>query len=494
MAEMKRLAKDTAVYGISSILGRFLNWCLMPFYTFTLVDTGEYGMVAKVYAWTALLLVILTYGLETGFFRFANKQERKPEQVYSTLMYSLLSTSILFMVCISVFIQPAARGLNVADHPEFVWMMALTVSIDAFSTLPFAWLRFRKRPLHFAGLRLFMIGVNIFFNIFFLWLCPLIHASAPQWISWFYDPTYSVGYVFVSNVFSSVFGLLALLPTMWSIRWTFSLPLMKEVMRYSLPLMFLGIAGIMNQSLDKIIIPYLYPDMTTGDAQLGIYSACFKLGLVMMMFTQAFRYAYEPFIFSKSEETNSKQSYVEGMKMYLLFAFFVFLGVMFYLDVIKFILNSKYHEGLFVVPIVLLSYLLQGVVFNLSFWYKLTDKTKWGAWISFMGLGVTVLGNVLFVPVYGYAASAWTSLVCFLLMTVVSWALGQRYFPIPYDLKMMGRYVVLCGLLYTAGMYVPISDFFLRLAFRTALLLLFVVYVLRFDLPKGTVNVLLRRK
>ncbi len=494
MAEMKRLAKDTAIYGISSILGRFLNWCLMPFYTFTLGGTGEYGVVAKVYAWTALLMVILTYGMETGFFRFANKSDNKPEQVYTTSLFSLLVSSLLFMVGIFLFMEPAAKGLNVPDHPEFVWMMALTVAIDAFSTIPFAWLRFCKRPMVFAGLRMLMIGINIFFNVFFLWICPIIHNSNPEWIAWFYNPDYRVGYVFVANVFSSVLGLLALLPYMLGIRWNVSWSLLKEVLNYSRPLLFLGIAGIMNQSLDKIILPYLYPDMTTGDVQLGIYAACFKLGLVMMMFTQAFRYAYEPFVFSKSKDSDSRQSYVEGMKFFLLFAVFVFLGVMYYLDVIKFMLNSKYHEGLVVVPIVLVSYIFQGIVFNLSFWYKLTDKTKWGAYISFMGLAVTILGNVIFVPLFGYIASAWTSFVCFFLMMVVSWALGQRHYPIPYDLKMAGRYVLVGGLLYVAGMYMPISDLYLRLAYRTLLLLLFVAYVLRFDLPKGTVKALLRRK
>lgn len=494
MAEMKRLAKDTAIYGISSILGRFLNWCLMPFYTFTLGSTQEYGVVVKIYAWTALLMVILTYGMETGFFRFANKSENKPENVYTTSLFSLLVTSVLFMVGITFFMNPAAVLLNVSTNPEFVWMMALTVAIDAFSTIPFAWLRFCKRPMMFAGLRMLMIGINIFFNLFFLWVCPMIHQSSPEWIAWFYDPNYRVGYVFVANVISSVIGLVALLPFVWNVRWNFSLPLLKKLLVYSRPLMFLGIAGIMNQSLDKIILPYLYPDMSTGDAQLGIYAACFKIGVVMMMFTQAFRYAYEPFVFSTHKNTDSKQSYVDGMKFFLLFSVFVFLGVMYYLDVIKYMIEPEYHVGMVVVPIVLVTYIFQGIVFNLSFWYKLTDKTKWGAYISFMGLAVTILGNVIFVPMFGYIASAWTSFVCFLLMMVISWALGQRHYPIPYDLKMAGRYVLVGGLLYVAGMYLPISDLYLRLAYRTLLLLLFVAYVLRFDLPKGTVKALLRRK
>lgn len=493
MAEMKRLAKETAIYGLSSILGRFLNWLLVPFYTYTLGSTGEYGVVAKVYAWTALLLVVLTYGMETGFFRFANKSEHKPEMVYTTSLISLLSTSLLFLLMVTVWLNPLAMGLGVAAHPEFVWMMALTVAIDAFSAIPFAWLRYQKRPLMFAGLRLLMIGVSILFNVFFLWVCPKIHAVNPEWIAWFYDSDYRVGYVFVSNVISSVVGLLALLPSTLNLRWTFSLPLLKQLLAYSRPLLILGIAGIMNQSIDKILMPYLYENMEVGDAQLGIYAACFKLGLVMMMFTQAFRYAYEPFVFSKYKDADGKQSYAEGMKYYLLCSWLVFLGVMYYLDILKVLLDPSYHEGLVVVPIVLLSYVFQGVVFNLSFWYKLTDKTQWGAYISFMGLGITLAGNVLFVPVYGYIASAWTSFACFLVMMVVSWALGQKYYPVAYDMKTAGRYVLVVAAFYVLGMLTPIESLVVRMAFRTVLIGLFVAYVLRYDLPPGTFSALLRR-
>jgi O-antigen/teichoic acid export membrane protein len=493
MAEMKRLAKETAIYGLSSILGRFLNWLLVPFYTYTLGSPQEYGVVAKVYAWTALLLVILTYGMETGFFRFANKSEHKPESVYTTSLISLLTTSLLFMVGVTIWVNPMAIGLGVPAHPEFVWMMCLTVAIDAFSAIPFAWLRFTKRPIMFAGLRLLMIGVTIVFTVFFLWVCPMIHKVAPEQIAWFYNPDYRVGYVFVANVISSVVGLLVLLPSTLNLRWTFSWPLLKQLLAYSWPLLVLGIAGIMNQSLDKILIPYLYPNMEVGDEQLGIYAACFKLGLVMMMFTQAFRYAFEPFVFSKYKDTDSKQSYAEGMKYYLLFSWLVFLGVMYYLDILKVLLDPRYHEGLVVVPIVLLCYVFQGVAFNLSFWYKLTDKTKWGAYISFIGLGITVAGNVLFVPIYGYIASAWTSFVCFLVMMVVSWALGQKNYPISYDLKLAGRYVLVVAAFYALGMYVPIDNLLLRMVYRTVLIGIFAAYVLRYDLPAGTVSVLLRR-
>src|SRR5574344_777744 len=247
MAEMKRLAKETAIYGVSSILGRFLNWLLVPFYTYTLGSTQEYGVVAKVYAWTALLLVILTYGMETGFFRFANKSEHKPESVYTTSLISLLTTSLLFLVGVTIWVDPLALGLGVPTHPEFVWMMALTVAIAAFTAIPFAWLRFQKRPIVFAGIQMLKIGVNIFLNVFFLWGCPLIHEASPELIGWFYDPDFSVGYVFVANVISCLVGLVALLPSMLNVRWTFSWPLLKSLLKYSRPLLVLGIAGIMNQ-------------------------------------------------------------------------------------------------------------------------------------------------------------------------------------------------------------------------------------------------------
>jgi len=494
MAELKRLAKETAIYGVSSILGRFLNWCLMPFYTFTLATPGEYGIVVKVYAWTSLLMIILTYGMETGFFRFANKGDHPAEKVYTTTLLSLLCTSPLFMLFITFFLQPSATLLGVENHPEFVWMMALTVAVDAFSAIPFAWIRFKKRPILFASIRLLMIGANVFFNVFFLWLCPLIYKSAPSWITWFYQPDYQVGYVFVANVISSLVGLLALFPSIFSVSWTFSGALLKQMLVYSRPLMILGVAGVMNQSLDKILMPYLYENMAVGDEQLGIYAACFKLGLVMMLFTQAFRYAYEPFVFAKHKDSDSKQSYVEGMKFFLLFSALVFLGVMFYLDVIKFMLDSHYHEGLHVVPIVLITYIFQGVMFNLSFWYKLTDKTKWGAYLSFIGLGITVLGNVLFVPVWGYVASAWTSFVCFLTMMLLSWLLGQKFYPIDYDLKRIGRYVVVVAVIYALGMYVPIEQLPFKLIYRTLLILLFLGYVVRVDLPAGTLKAMIRRR
>lgn len=483
MADMKRLAKETAIYGMSSIVGRFLNWGLSPFYTYVLGTPADFGMVGELYAWTAILLVLLTYGMETGFFRYANKSDVQPQVAYTSIMSILLLTSSLFVLILSLFLPSIAGFLGYAEHKEFVWIMGAIVALDAFTALPFAWLRFEKRPLKFAYLKLGMIFVNIFFNLFFLWICPKIYSQHPQWIDWFYRPDFGVGYVFVANGLSSVAVLLALLPQIIQKVWKIDFRLIKSVLHYSIPLMWLGLAGIMNQSLDKVLLKHLYGSAEAGMHQLGIYTACFKIGVVMMMFTQAFRYAYEPFVFSKQKEVDHTKTYAQAMHFYVIFSVFVFLGVMYYLDLLQYLIRADYREGLIIVPVVLLCYIFQGITFNLSFWYKLTDRTQWGAYISILGLVVTVLGNLIFVPMYGYIASAWTSFLCFLGMMLVSWWLGRTYYPIPYNLILLGRYVLVGALLYMAGMWMPIDSVVLRMLYRSFLLLLFLLYVWRREFP-----------
>ena len=482
MAGIKSLFKDTAIYGLSSIIGRFLNWCLVPFYTYTLRASGEYGVVTELYSWTALVIVILTYGMETGFFRFVNKAGEKANQVYSTTLFSLTGTSTLFILLGLLFLPQIAGFMGYDAHPEFVGMMIGIVAVDAFCCIPFAYLRYKNQALKFAGLKLLSIGVNIFMNLFFLWICPKIDAWKPELIAWFYRPDFGVGYVFLANVFSTAITFLALLPVC-RVKADFNGKLLKEMLRYSLPLLVLGIAGIMNQSFDKIIFKHLFDDQALAQSQLGIYGACYKIAIIMMMFTQAFRYAYEPFIFAKNKGEDKKTSYVEAMKYYIIFAWFIFLGVMFYIDILKYIISPEYHEGLVVVPIVLICYLFQGVYFNLSLWYKLTDKTQWGAYISLIGCALTIIGNIIFVPRYGYVAAAWTSLVCFLLMTLISWWLGQKYYPIKYDMKSAVFYSALSIFLFILGMNLPIDDLLWRLLARTLILGFFLVVVMSKDLP-----------
>ena len=500
-AQMKSLAKETVIYGLSSIIGKFLNWLLVPLYTYVLAQQADYAIVTNLYAWTALLLVIRTYGMETGFFRFANKEGENPNTVYTTPIVSLFTTSLLFAVLCCVFRQPIANALGYPTHSEFIALLSVVVAMDAFSSIPFAYLRYKKRPLQFAGLKLLFVFLNILLNLFFLVLCPKIQ----DWsiISAWYNPNYGVGYVFVANIIATGIQTLCLLPYILEPRKqkqsagnevgnddvpqekekdnvVFSWDLLKQMLRYSLPLLVLGVCGIMNQTLDRILFPFFY----TGDdaqTQLGIYGACFKVAMVMMMFTQAFRYAYEPFVFAKHKDRKSVEAYADAMKYYILFSYLILLGMTFYLDLLKFIIAPSYWSGLVIVPIVLWTYIFQGVYFNLSFWYKLTDKTQWGAYFSMIGVVITFALQAIFVPRIGYIASAASSTVCYFVIMLLSYFVGRKYLAVPYDLKRIGAYtlltIILLAIYYaTAGL-----GMWARMGIGTLLLLVYCVILIKFD-------------
>lgn len=469
MSEIKSLAKDTAIYGLSSIIGKFLNYLLVPLYTYVLARTEDYGIVTNLYAWTALLLVILTYGMETGFFRFANRDDYDPKQVYRTAYMTLLTTSALFALLVVVFRQPVANILNYPDHSEFVAMMFATVAVDAFACIPFAYLRYRKRPIVFAALKLLFVILNIAFNLLFL---VVLGKN-------------DVFYVFLSNILATGIQTLCLLPMTLPKGGRFSLPVLRDMLRYSLPLLVLGVAGIMNQTLDRILFPYLYTG-ADAQAQLGIYGACFKVAMVMMMFTQAFRYAYEPFVFAKHKDRQSVEAYADAMKYYLIFSYLILLGVIFYLDIFRYIISSAYWEGLKIVPVVLWTYVFQGVYFNLSFWYKLTDETKWGAYFSLIGLAVTLVLQIVGVPRIGYWASCGSSLVCYFIIMLLSYFIGQKKAPIPYDLHSIGRYTALTiGLLavYYALKLYYIHNMWLLMGIGTLLIAIYLLVMTRRDFP-----------
>ncbi len=471
---MKSLAKDTAIYGLSSIVGKFLNYLLVPLYTYVLARTADYGIVTNLYAWTALLLVLLTYGMETGFFRYANREDYNPKQVYRTAFISLLTTSTLFAVLCVLFRQPIANGLHYPDHPEFIAMMAITVAMDAFACIPFAYLRYQKRPWVFAALKLLFVVLNIAFNLLFL---VVLGKN-------------DVVYVFVSNILATTIQTLCLLPFCLPKGARFSFPVLKDMLRYSLPLLVLGVAGIMNQTLDRILFPYLYP-YEDAEAQLGIYGACFKVAMVMMMFTQAFRYAYEPFVFAKHKDRQSVEAYADAMKYYIIFSFMIMMIVIFYLDIFRYIIADNYWEGLKIVPVVLWTYIFQGIYFNLSFWYKLTDETKWGAWFSLTGLAITLVLQIVGVPRIGYLASCGSSLVCYFCIMLLSYFIGQKKAPVPYDLKRIGTYALLTvGLLivyyfcrwYLTRCQLSIVNYqLLTMGIGTVLLLVYCGIFIKFD-------------
>ena len=484
---MKRLAGETAIYGVSSIVGKFLNWMLVPMYTRVLATESDYGIVTNLYAWTALLMVILTYGMETGFFRFMNKKEiALPMRVYATTLFSIALTSVLFVVLIFSALTPISDSLGYGSNPEFVGMMSGIVAVDAFCCIPFAFLRYQGKAVRFASIKLFYIFLNIVLVLFFLIACPWLYDHVPVLVDWFYIPDYQVGYIFVANVITSLVTLVLLFPDMIpGLREKASFVLLKQMLAYSFPILILGIAGIFNQTADKILFPFLFEDKEMANTQLGIYGACFKIAVVLVMFTQAFRYAYGPFIFAKNKDDDSKKSYSEAMKYFIIFALLIFLAVMFYIDIFKHIVPASYYPGLRVVPIVMLGELFFGIYFNLSFWYKLIDQTQWGAYFSTIGCVATILIIVLFAPTYGYMACAWASFVSNLVMMLLSYFIGQKKFPIQYDLKSVITYSVLATVFYLAGMLPTIESEILRLSYRTLLLCLFVGIVVKRDLPLG---------
>ncbi len=483
MVGLKSLAKDTAIYGISSIVGRFLNYLLVPLYVTVMpADSGEYGILTNMYAIIALLMVLLTYGMETGFFRFANKEGSDPVKAYSSILLTVGASSLSFIVLGLIFLQPVAGFLGYGKHPEYLGMMLSAVAVDAFLTIPFAYLRNQKRPIKFAAIKMFNILINILLNIFFLVVCPWLSTRFPDLFTW-YNPTYKAGYVFLSNLIASISQIIFFVPELRGFRYTVDRKLMKQIMAYSFPMLILGIAGILNQTIDKIIYPFLFDDKAEANVQLGIYGAASKIAMIMAMCLQAFRYAYEPFVFGKSKEGDNRTMYAMAMKYFIIFTLLGFLSVMFYLDILKYIIKPDYWEGLRVVPIVMVAEMLMGVYFNLSFWYKLIDETRWGAYFSATGCVVIIALNVMLVPTYGYMASAWAGLAGYATVTLLSYFIGQKKYPIAYDLKGIGLYVLLAAVLYILGEYVPMEHTVLRLAFRTLLLLIFIGYIVKKDLP-----------
>lgn len=479
---MKKLAQETAIYGVSSILGKFLNWLLVPLYTYILDSSADYGVVTNLYSWTALLLVILTYGMETGFFRFANKNKENADQVYSTTLISVGVTSLIFGVICVIFDQQLANFLGYDQYPEYISMLGVVVAIDAFASIPFAYLRYANRPIKFAAVKFLYIALNIIFNLFFLIGCPWLMKHFPATIDWFYNPHYGVGYVFVANILSTAIQTLALLPYIFKVKFNFDFALLKKVLRYSLPLLVLGVAGIMNQTLDKILFPMLKPGLE-GASELGIYGATSKIAMVMLMFTQAFRYAYEPFIFAQNKDKNSMSSYADAMKFFIIFSLLIFLGMILYMDIFKYIIQRDYWIGLNVVPIVLVSFIFQGIFFNLSLWYKLTDKTMYGAWFSIIGTIIIVVGNVLLVPRFSYTGSAWAAFACYFVIMLISYYFGQKYMPIKYDLKTIGLYTGVTIILYVLSLFINTPYTIINVALKTVLMILFLALLVKRDFP-----------
>lgn len=475
MAGLKSLAKETAIYGVSSIVGRFLNYLLVPVYTIALpASSGGYGVVTNIYAWVALILVLLTCGMETGFFRFANKGQDDPMRVYSTTLLSVSIVSLVFVALGLLFLEPIAGWLEYGEHPWYIGMMMIVVAMDAIQSIPFAYLRYKKRPIKFAALKLLFIFLNIALNLFYY---VILEGN-------------DVGYAFLFNLVCTSVVMVCMIPELRGFTYVLDKELLKRMLRYSLPLVILGVAGILNQVADKIIFPFVYPDEAEATIQLGIYGAASKIAMIMAMFTQAFRFAYEPFVFGKSKEKDSREMYAQAMKFFIIFTLLAFLAVMFYLDILRHVIGRDYWDGLRVVPIVMAAEIFMGIYFNLSFWYKLIDETRWGAYFSLTGCIILILMNIFLVPKYGYIACAWAGFTGYGVAMLLSYFVGQKKYPIQYDLKAIGMYVLLAAVLYVAAEYVSIDNIYLRMAYRTVLLLLFIAYVVKRDLPLNQIPIL----
>ena len=482
---MKTLAKETAIYGLSSIFGKLLSWFLSLYWAFELKTIAEMGAITYSYAWIALFQVILTYGMETGFFRFANR-EKEPLTVYSTAIISIVSSTLVFVVLAITFLNPIAASFGPSMQPRYALMLILILTLDVLGAIPFAFLRFSKRPLKFAFLKLLNVVLIIAFNLFFFKLAPWLANYYPELFSW-YDISNGIDYILLSNVVASAIQFLLLTPHM-RIKYKFDGALLKKMLKYSFPLLILGIAGVLNQSADKMFFTWLYPDPAEAETQLGIYGQSFKIAIIMVMFTQAFRYAFEPFIFARDRESSGDsnlKSYADASKYFLILGLLIFLVTIGYLDIIKYLIPPDYYEGLKVVPIVMLGELFFGLYFNLSLWYKLTDKTKWGAYMSLFGLVITLTILIVFIPLYGYMAAAWSSFIANLSMMVLSYFLGQKHYPIPYNLKTAGNFVLLTAvlgiLMFLNFMYSP--NMFVRIALNTLIVLIYIVVTVKKELP-----------
>lgn len=480
---LKGLARDTVVYGLSSIVGRFLNWLLVPMYVRVLPSPGEYGIVTNLYGWTALLLAILTLGMETTYFRFSTrKEEQEPMKVYANSLICVSLFAALFMLAGMLFLHPISDLLGYASHPEYVGMLIFIVALDAVTSQPFARLRSEERAWKFAGIKLANIGLNILLNIFFLIVCPIIHRHAPTAIDWFYNPQYGVGYILVSNVITSIINVLLLNKELRGFELKIDRERLRPMLLYAFPILGISIAGVLNQSVDKILFPLLFDDKVEATEQLGIYGACFKIAVVMVMFIQAYRYAIEPYIFKRQRESDDRSANVVTTLYFTIFSLLIFLGVSFYLDdVFKLLVAPAYYEGLRVVPIVMAGEFLFGLYFNISFWYKLTDQTYWGTWFTVIGCVITITMIVVFVPIYGYIACAWATVVCNGVMLLLSYFVGRRRYPVPYRLGKMGAYILLTAVLFVVGMYAPIESTMWRLVLRTALLILYIAIVIKWE-------------
>lgn len=484
MANLRSLVKDTAIYGLSSIVARFINYLLVPIQTAKFSAAGgEYGIITNVYAYVALLIILLTYGMETTFFRFMSKEGEDPQRVYSTSLRMVGTTSLIFAALVLIFNVPIATAMGYGSHPEYVWVVFVTVAIDAFIAIPMAYLRFMHKPVKFASIQIFNIILTITLNLLYLVILPYFHCN----LFGIYDDnfTLNVAWVFYINIICTLVKMLLLHKELRGIKHGFDKSACRRMLSYAWPLLIMGVAGQLNQTASQMLFPYFF-DGTREEAnhQLGIYGACIKIAMIMVMITQAFRYAYEPFVFGKSRDKDNRETYAKTMKYYLMFTLLAFLAVMGYIDILRYLVGQSYWEGLRVVPIVMAAEIMFGVFFNLSFWYKLTDRTIWGAYFSGIGAVVLISMIIILIPRYSYMACAWAGFTAYAISMIISYVIGQRYYPVNYPLGSMAFYTVIAAILYAAIAYSN-SHFspILAIAVNTIIIGLYLLLIIKREFP-----------
>ena len=461
MNPLKKLASQTVVYGLSSVVGRLLNYLLVPLYTRYFLP-AEYGVVTELYAYVAFLVIMLTYGMETAFFRFSKKEETNV--VYSTTLISLLISSVIFVSLIYLNSSAISQWLGYFNNPEYIQFFALIIGMDAVASISFAKLRDQDKAMRFAFIRLVSIFVNIGLNLYFI-----VYQE------------YGIAYIFIANLVASVITLIMLFPEMMSSSWVFDKKLWKKMMIYALPLLIAGLAGMTNETIDRVLLKHLLPNTEMAASELGLYGAFYKLSIIMILFIQTFRFAAEPFFFAQEKQRSNRKVYADVMKYFTIIMAIIFLGVTIFYDVIKGFLGSEYHDdrGFLVVSILLLANLFLGIYYNLSIWYKLTEKTKYGAYLSIFGAVITLSLNFTLIPVLGFVGCAWATLVCYFSMTVASYYLGKKHFSVPYQVKRITLYLfcMLC-------VYFCIYFTNLNMWINSLFLLGFVIFVYRLEKPK----------
>ena len=464
MNPLKKLAGQTAIYGLSSVIGRLLNYLLVPLYTRYFLPE-EYAVVVEMYAYVAFLVVILTYGLETAFFRFS-KTFKNVKTVYSTALISLIISSCVFVLLMFISSSLIAELLGYGILTKYIKWFSIIVAIDAISSITFARLREQERALHFSLLKLVGISSNIILNLYFI-----VHKG------------FGIEYIFIANLISSIITFLCLVPEMLKSSFSFDSRLWKNMMIYALPLLIGGLAGITNETIDRVLLKHLLPNQGLATYELGLYGAFYKISIIMVLFIQTFRFAAEPFFFDQHKKTDSRQIYADVMKYFVIIMSVIFLSATIYYDVIIKFLGPNFHDsrGFLVVSILLLANLFLGIYFNLSIWYKLTEKTIYGAYFAIFGGIITLILNFILIPKIGFVGSAWATLACYFSMVLISFYFSRRHFFIPYQTLRISVYLSLMLAVY---IFVYLTNY--NLLFNSFLLLAFMIFVFAFERKKLT--------